>query len=191
MKDIVKILKEGGVAVVPTDTLYGLVALALDEQAVEKVYKIKKRTPTKPFIILLASINDLKTFGIEPNTETLHILEKVWPGKVSVTLALPGDLAVRNKFTYLHRGINTLAFRVPDKKNLHELLIQTGPLIAPSANPEGKNPAETIEQAKEYFGDSINEYVDEGVLAGEHSTLIEIENGKFDVLRHGAGDVKL
>lgn len=62
---IVSILKSGGVGILPTDTLYGLVASAFDEKAAERIYELRKRTPDKPMIILISSLEDLKTFGIE------------------------------------------------------------------------------------------------------------------------------
>lgn len=185
MKNLPDILIKGGVAVMPTDTLYGIVASALNSEAVQKVYSIKKRTPTKPFIILISELTDLSLFDITPDNAVLASLKKIWPGKVSVIFSLEIQKSI-NKFEYLHRGTNTLAFRIPDKSDLRELLKETGPLIAPSANPEGKNPASTIEEAEKYFGDEIGLYVDGGYLSGEPSTLIKIQNGKVEVLREGA-----
>ena len=90
---------------------------------------------------------------------------------------------------YLNLGKETLAFRMPDKKDLLELLKKTGPLISTSANPEGKKPALTVEEAKAYFGSNVDFYVDEGRLESLSSTLIKIENGKIVVLREGAVEI--
>lgn len=133
---ITHILKNGGIGILATETLYGLVGSALSKKAVERIYKLKKRTPSKPFIILISNLNDLNHFNIKINNSIKKFLQKIWPNPVSIIL-----LCHDNKFEYLHRGTNTLAFRIPDKPDLLELLKQTGPLVAPSANPEGLSSA--------------------------------------------------
>jgi len=180
-KKYVEIIKNGRVGVIATDTLYGIVGLATSREAVERIYTIKKRNPTKPLIILIASYEDLKTFGVDLSEEQKKALEKFWPGPVSIVLPWKG-----NEFEYLDRGTGTLAFRFPKKENLLTFLIQTGPLVAPSANPEGLLPATTIPEAKEYFGDTVDFYLDEGTLNGSPSTLILLDNeGKIVVIREG------
>jgi L-threonylcarbamoyladenylate synthase len=174
-------LLSGGIAVIPTDTIYGLVGKALDKAVVERIYKVKKRSPHKPFVILISNISDLALFDIKPDKATKDILSGVWPGQVSVILPCPSE-----KFSYLHRGTETLAFRLPDKKDLVELLKSTGPLVAPSANPQSLEPARTIKEAKKYFGDEVDFFVDGGELNSPPSTLIKIIKGNVEILREGA-----
>ncbi len=152
------ILKNGGIAVLPTDTLYGIVGSAVSKKAVQKIYKVRKRTPSKPCIILISSITDLKKFGIK--NIPLKELREVWPGKVSVILPCP-----YKKFEYLHRGTNKLAFRLPDSVWLCTLLKKTGPLVAPSANIEGQTPAYTIEEAENYFGGKVEIFMSTKVVS--------------------------
>ncbi len=174
-------LKNNGVGVLPTDTLYGLVGSALSKKAVGKIYQLKKRNPQKPLIILISSLSDLALFKIKVDQKTKKILNQCWPGKVSVIFPCPSK-----KFAYLHRGGETLAFRLPDKKDLRFLLKKTGPLVAPTANPEGLEPAKTIEEAKAYFNDQVDFYLDQGRLDSLPSTLIKVESGRVEVLRRGA-----
>ncbi len=171
------ILKDGGVGVLATDTLYGLVGKALDEKAVGRIYGLKKRQPSKPFIILIGRIEDLDLFGISLDQELKAQLKTYWPGPVSIVLPCS-----KKEFRYLHRGTNTLAFRVPAKASLRKVLKSTGPLVAPSANPEQQLPAETIAQAKAYFGDEVDFYK-QGSGTGHPSKLIEIVHGEVKVLR--------
>ena len=178
--DVIENLKNGGVGVIPTDTLYGLVGRADMKDTVGRIYKIKERSSEKPCIILISSLNDLEKFNVKISDEIRKILEKYWPGQVSVVL--PTD---DNNFDYLTRGTGSLAFRLPDNKKFQELIKKTGPLIAPSANPEGEEPARTIELAKQYFNDKVDFYIDGGELKGDSSTLIKFENGKIVVLRKG------
>ena len=171
----------------PTDTIYGMVASALDKKAVMKVYELRKRSPEKPFIILISSYGGLDLFGVRLSAKQKSVLEKIWPGKASVILDC--DL---EKFKYLHRGTKTLAFRFPDKNDLIGLLKETGPLIAPSANFEGEPPALTIKEAENYFGDKIDFYEDAGKLESLPSTLVKIDSaGKLEVLREGAVEIVL
>lgn len=178
---IIKILNGGGIGVLPTDTQYGIVASALNQKAVEKVYTLRKRSPDKPFIILISSLEDLKLFEITLNDTTINYLANIWPNPVSVVLPCNS-----NKFSYLHRGTNSLAFRIPKNDELISLLKETGPLIAPSANFEGHPYAKTTLEAKEYFKDNIDFYEDVGKLESNPSTLIKIEGEKIEILRQGA-----
>ena len=176
------ILKKDGIGVMPTDTIYALVGSALSKKAVERIYHVRKREKTKPFIVLISSLKDLKLFGVKVSKEHLKILKALWP--LDVTRGKPGPvsviLPVRNKkFSYLHRGASaaggSIAFRLPKSKKLINILKKTGPLVAPSANPAGKSPAFTIRKARIYFGDRVDFYVDRGVLRGEPSSIIEIK----------------
>lgn len=183
-QEIAKKIKSGSIGVIPTDTIYGIAASAWSKKAVERAYKIMKRNPKKPFIILVGSIADLVLFNIKLDATTRNILEKIWPGKISVVFPVKSK-----RFQYLHRGTKTLAFRVPKKKNLLNLLQKTGPLISSSANPQGKKPAKTIAEAKKYFGDKIDFYIDGGKMKSLPSTLVEIKNGRICVTRKGAGKI--
>lgn len=175
-----QVLKKGGVIIAPTDTLYGVLARALDKKAVESVYKIKGRDENKPFIILITDIKDLNKFGAKHS----NILENVgmFPKGKKVSFILPCN---SKKFEYLHRGSKSLAFRLVSKrnKNLFTLIKNVGPLVAPSANPQGLNPAKTIWEAKKYFGDKIDLYINAGKRDSKPSTIISFLEEKPIVLR--------
>lgn len=173
-------MKKGGVGVLATDTIYGLAGSALAPATVERIYKLRCRNFKKPMIVLISSLDDLKLFKIKLNKREREVAAKLWPGKVSIILNCPYP-----EFKYLHRGANTVAFRFPKKIDLVGLISKTGPLVAPSANLEGKEPAKTIEEARVYFGDQIDFYLDEGRILGLPSTLVAIRNGKLAVKRNG------
>lgn len=174
---LIELLRNAGVAVIPTDTIYGIVARAEDKQAVEDVYNIRGRHPGKPCIILISEIADVKAFGIDPNPY-ITTLNTHWPGPVSIILPCKHP-----ELAYLHRGTNSLAFRLPDVKWLRDLLHNTGPLVAPSANTEGNPPAVTIAEAKHQFGDRVGYYLGHGKIHGKPSTVISLLNGKNEVIR--------
>ncbi len=181
-KNISTIIKTGGIGVFPTDTIYGIIGSAFSKRAVKRIYSVKGRDENKPFIILISQTSDLKKFAINPTLirANKRILEKFWPGPVSVILPCP-----EKKFEYLHRGTKSLAFRFPAKKNkkLLALLAKTGPLVAPSANPQGLPPAETIVQAKRYFADKVDFYVSAGTKKGKPSQVISLLFGDPKIIR--------
>lgn len=182
---VIKILKAGGIGVLPTDTIYGLVGQALNKSTVERIYKVRQRRPDKPLIILIGSLSDLKFFGVKLTSAEEKILKKNWPGQISIILP-----CLNQKFKYLHRGTKSLAFRFPDKKSLREVLKKTGPLVAPSANPEGEKPADNLPEAAGYFGTAVDFYYGRGSLIGQPSTLVKLDNDNLVVLRRGGAIVR-
>lgn len=188
-ENVIKILKNNGVVVMPTDTIYGMVGKADNESVVNRIYAIRKRDPKKPCIVLIGDISELKKFSIILNEEQENKIKKLWPisamtdighqRATSIILDCPDE-----KFSYLHRGTNTLAFRLPSPEAFRNMLLKTGPLIAPSANLETFPPSETIEDAKKHFGDSVDLYVDGGLLIGKASRLIKLhKDGTVSILR--------
>lgn len=175
--EVIHCLKNGGVAVLRTDTLYGVVASVLSRSAVERVYKLRHRNEKKACIVLIANESHLPT---RPPIYAEQMLKQVWPG--SVTVILPVDDVVPE---WLHRGLKSLAFRVPADPELRKLLLKTGPLIAPSANTEGSPPAETIDEAIAYFGEGVDIYVNNGIVKkGKPSKLLRpLPDGTIERLR--------
>jgi len=168
------LLKQGKVGILPTDTLYGLVASALNDDAVSRVYALKGRTATKKCITLISSLADLSDFGVVLTDAQREVLEHLWPGPVSVVFP------------------SGMSFRLPDNPALISFLKESGPLIAPSANPEGLPPAETIEEAQKYFGDTVDFYKEGGRLSGEPSTLVSLdESGSLTLLRQGSRQIAI
>ncbi len=184
--DITTTLNKGGVVVMPTDTIYGIVARAEDEAAVTRVYKIRNRDIHKPCIILIGEINELKKFSIHISKEQESVLNQNWPfdtaqdlRPTSIILDCPDE-----KFEYLHRRTQTLAFRVPIQKDLREFLMKSGPLIAPSANLATRSPSENIIEAESYFGNSVDLYVDGGLIMGKASKVIKLhKDGTMSIIR--------
>lgn len=170
-------LKAGKVGVIPTDTIYGLVACAINQDAALRVIDVKGRK-NKPGTILAASINQLVELGLK--RRYLTAVEQYWPGAISVIIPTGPWL------DYLHQGKYSLAVRIPDYPELQALLQRTGPLITTSANMADKNPSKDLKDAMNYFHDKIDFYVDGGTLNGEASTVIRIVDDAVEVLREGA-----
>jgi L-threonylcarbamoyladenylate synthase len=173
-------IKDGVIAVLPTDTIYGIVGTALNSKTVEKIYRLRKRTSSKPMILLVESEKQIIDLGINLSLKQTQLLFKVWPNPISVVIDAP-----LQKLQYLHRGKKSLAFRVPNNEWLLKLLKITGPIVAPSANFEGEDPAKNILEARKYFNDSVELYIDAGELKSKPSTLVKLEQDKLTVLREG------
>lgn len=171
-----KLSKPGTVGVIPTDTVYGLVARAADEAAVTRLYALKGREH-KPGTIIAANIDQLVELGIK--RRYLTAVEQFWPGAVSVEIPHHVD--------YLSQVTGRQAFRIPADKDLQKLLLETGPLQTSSANSPGEPPANTIAAAKKYFGDKIDFYIDGGDLSNRQpSTIICIIDDEIEIIREGA-----
>lgn len=178
MKDVSEQLQQPGeIAVIPTDTVYGVVARAADPQAVARLYKLKHREG-KPGTLVAANIDQLINIGIDFNH--LKLVEKLWPDAISVIIPCGQNLR------YIHQGKHSLAVRVPDSSWLLELLQKTGPLLTSSANQPGEPPATTIDEAKTYFGDQVGWYEDGGIVNREPSTVVKVVDSKIEVIRPGA-----
>lgn len=172
----------GGVGVLPTDTVYGLVAKASDRTAVKRLYDLKQREG-KPGTIIAADVDQLEDLGLK--RRYLKAVEQFWPGAVSVIIPCGAELE------YLHEGKNSLAVRIPDDEKLQKLLKQTGPLLTSSANHPGEPTAMNITEAKAYFGDKVDFYEDDGNLSGRQpSTIIRIVDDAIEIIREGAVKIK-
>lgn len=176
---VAECLLAGGIVVLRTDTIYGIVASAANEKACDTVFAIKQRDADKACIVLIA--------------DTMQ----AWDGTSRVALAdmhtktsddFPTSLIVPvadNTPAWIHHGNQDVAFRVPVTKPwLIEMLRMSGPVIAPSANLQGHEPAKNIDEAITYFGSAVDLYVDGGeVSASEPSHLYRLNDGELERLR--------
>jgi L-threonylcarbamoyladenylate synthase len=176
-EQLISLLARGEVCVIPTDTVYGVVGKLSSPAAVAKIYAVKQRDPGKPVgTILAASIAQVAALTTK---SALKLAAEFWPGPTSVIV--PAD----STYEYAHKGENSLAIRIPASETLRALLIQTGPLASSSANLQAQEPATTVAEAKEYFGDNIPLYIDGGDLSNRApSRIVRIENdGQLTVVR--------
>jgi tRNA threonylcarbamoyl adenosine modification protein (Sua5/YciO/YrdC/YwlC family) len=175
--ELLKFLQNGAVGVMPTDTLYGVVCRAADPHAVARLYELKSRE-RKPGTVIAATIEQLVELGVK--ARYLKAVEQFWPGAVSVQLPLD------NSLSYYHQGVFHGAFRIPDNAEICALLEQTGPLLTSSANQPGGPPATNIAEARAYFGDQVDFYVDGGDLSGRGpSTVLRVVDDAIEILREG------
>ena len=178
MDEAAEYLMQGGVGVLPTDTLYGLVGSALDPDAVDRIYDLKERQPDKPVIVLISQLEQLEQFGVVMSEQLKERLMTYWPGPYTIVLSIEDE-----QFEYLDRGRMAIAFRMPASDELRALIDVVGPIIAPSANTEGRPPARNVAAAKAYFGTDVDFYIEGGDLDGPPSTIIEFDGEEVNTLR--------
>jgi len=179
---IQKFSADGVVGVIPTDTVYGLVAKANDPTAVKRLYDLKLREG-KPGTLIAANLEQLEGLGLKHRY--LKAVEQFWPGAVSVIIPCGPELE------YLHEGKFSLAVRIPADEDLRKFLEHTGPLLTSSANHPGKPTAMNVDEARAYFGDKVDFYEDGGDLSGRQpSTIIRIVDDAIEIIRQGAVKIK-
>lgn len=174
---LLRLLADGAVGVIPTDTVYGLVARADNPQAVQKLYALKHRE-RKPGTTIAADASQLVALGLPP--AAVRQAARLWPNPLSVVMPLGSELA------YLHAGIGSAPFRVVASDQLGRFLRQSGPLLTSSANLPGMPPAASLAEAQRYFGGQVDFYVDGGVLDNEPSTIVRLDGDKVEIIREGA-----
>ncbi|MEK7659432.1 MAG: L-threonylcarbamoyladenylate synthase [Patescibacteria group bacterium] len=184
IQEAVAVLKLGGVIVYPTDTLYGLGANALEIGPVERIFKIKQRSKSKPLPIAVRNINWAKELAFIYKKEE-KILEAAWPG--AVTVVLPKRNIVPDILT---AGQRSVAMRIPNSLFIDELLGKFGyPITSTSANISDELPSFKISEIIERFENS--EYkpdlvIDAGDLKqSEPSTVLDLTTDKPKILRIG------
>ena len=158
---IIKVLANGGLVVMRSDTVYGIFASALNERAVEKLHSVRERDLGRGFIVLVDSIKTVACM-VQLNDEINKRLATIWRANSSTSVILPADELKETWLADTRESKPTICFRMPNDENLRKLLAKTGPLCAPSANTPGQPPARNITEARAYFGDAVNLYVDGG-----------------------------
>jgi L-threonylcarbamoyladenylate synthase len=178
LNEIAKSLSSGAVVLMPTDTIYGLHALAGDESAVARIAEIKGREETKPFIVLAASMDQLAPLGILAPSKTLEALALLWPAPLTAILPLAAPIAAS-------RGASTLAVRIPALDWLRQLVSRTGPLVSTSANRSGEPPVEDPSLLARDLQEQLDAIIDGGVRSGEPSAILDLTSGDPHFLREG------
>jgi L-threonylcarbamoyladenylate synthase len=176
-------LKSNGVIGFPTETVYGLAANAFSEEAIKKVFEVKKRPTFNPLIVHIKSILELDKVAIEIPEKAYRLAAIFWPGPL--TLILKKKSTISNLVT---ANQDTVAVRVPKHPLALELLNQLDfPLVAPSANPYTRISPTTAIHVENYFANQIDMVLDGGTCtSGIESTIIGFDNDTVILYRLGA-----
>ncbi|MCH2550225.1 MAG: threonylcarbamoyl-AMP synthase [Alphaproteobacteria bacterium] len=178
------ILNKGGIVAFPTETVYGLGADARNEEAVLKVFRVKKRPSFNPLIIHLADI-ELAKRQAEFNALAIYVAEVFWPGPLTLVLPRASDCNVSR---IACAGLKTLALRVPENPAAQDLLTTfSGPIAAPSANISGSVSPTRADHISDSLLDKTDLILDGGPCKiGLESTVLDLTVDQPRILRHGA-----
>ncbi|MBR1801849.1 threonylcarbamoyl-AMP synthase [Candidatus Saccharibacteria bacterium] len=174
------ILLSGGTVIFPTDTVYGLGAVANNDAAVEKLFEIKGRDIKKPINLLIADYEDLLKIAEIPSREEGKLMEKYWPGPLTIILKRKQNVA-----NVAAANGGTIGVRIPDSEIARNLIREVGfPIATTSVNLAGKEPAVKVEDIDEKILDSVDFILDGGECKLKTpSKIVKIENGVVKILR--------
>nr|WP_171841531.1 L-threonylcarbamoyladenylate synthase [Streptococcus suis] len=175
------ILENGGAVVLPTETVYGLFAQALNEEAVNRVYQLKQRPRDKAMNLNVSNLNDIYFFS----QNTPFFLEKLYnrfmPGPLTIILKANDNVPF-----WINSGLDTVGFRLPNHEQTLRLISETGPLIGPSANISGNESGKKFSDIQAQFSVDLPGIEDDQALTGIDSTILDLSGQKARILRQGA-----
>lgn len=180
-----KILENNGVIAFPTETVYGLGAIASEENY-KKMVNIKKRPPDKPFTLMISSLKQVDEL-VEISDIAKKIIDKFAPGPITIILK-----SKKNVPHFADLGSGFIGIRIPQSDFILKLIDRIDkPLLVPSANPSGLPPATSSKEVYEYFNDSIDGIVEGNVRSNIPSTIVKVENNEIILLREGEISLKI
>ena len=179
-KQLRESLDNGEAIVLPTETVYGLFAKALDESAVNHVYELKNRPREKAMNLNVASYEDILSYSKEQPKYLKQLYDVFLPGPLTIILKA-NDQVPR----WINSGLATVGFRLPDHPVTRELIQAEGPLIGPSANKSGKASGLYFDQIRAQFDFQVTGYQDDDALLGIDSTILDLSVSPAKILRQG------
>lgn len=181
MTDLAAILASGGALVLPTETVYGLFAQALDEEAVNRVYALKNRPRDKALNLNVAKLETILQYSKNQPAYLDKLYQAFLPGPLTIILEANDQVPA-----WINSGLTTIGFRVPKHPVTLDLIAQTGPLIGPSANLSGQASGTRFEQIMADFDGQVEGVADDAAITGLDSTILDLSGSKARILRQGA-----
>ena len=181
MHKIEKTLAAGGAVVLPTETVYGLFAQALNEEAVERVYELKRRPRDKALNLNVASLEDIYAFSKNQPSYLDQLYQAFIPGPLTIILQANDRVP-----SWINSGMETVGFRIPNHPVTLDLIRKYGPLIGPSANLSGEASGTSFQQIMLDFQEQVLGVEDDAALTGQDSTILDLSGEKARIMRQGA-----
>jgi len=177
-----KIIRSGGVAVFPTETVYGLGCSPFRKTAVKRIFRIKGRAFRKPLSVIVSDFRQVKKLVRNMSPLALRLMSSHWPGPLTIIFRKSGRVPAS-----VTGGSGTVGIRMPDHLITQELIRAAGtPLVATSANRSGRKPSTTAKSAAKAV-EEADIVIDGGRSAlRKPSTVIDLSGKKPKILRRGA-----
>ena len=181
MEKIKQELEKGKAVVLPTETVYGLFAKALDEKAVDHVYQLKRRPRDKALNLNVAGLDDILNFSKNQPPYLQQLVDHFLPGPLTIILEANERVPY-----WVNSDMATVGFRMPSHPVTLELIREFGPLIGPSANLSGQASGVSFYKILQDFDQEVLGIEDDAFLTGQDSTIIDLSGDKVKILRQGA-----
>lgn len=181
---VAKKMKEGKIAIFPTETVYGIGTSAFKETSCKRIYEIKKRPYHKPLIVLVSDEDMLFEVIESVNELERKLIERFWPGPLTIIFEKKKNGKLADSITC---GDSSVGVRMTDGKVARMLIEEGGvPIVAPSANLSGNPSGTKIKEIVEELGDEVDYILDYGDIEDDTtSTIVKVENDGIHVLRQG------
>lgn len=183
LKETAQIIKNGGIAVFPTETVYGIGVNGLDENSIKKLFEAKKRPFSKPISLLVNNIEMIEKVSKNISKQEYALIKTFMPGPLTIILKKKDILP-----NILTANLDTVGIRIPANNIALDLIKYTGiPIATSSANISGEACCSNIEDIKICFGDNVDYYLD-GTTNSINlpSTIVQIIDGIPHILREGS-----
>ena len=180
IQQALQVLRSGGLVAFPTDTVYGLGALAFDGKAVELIYAAKDRPVEKAIPVLIADQEDMEKVGMNIPETAYKLASRFWPGPLTCIIPKKPTLPESVSAT------STVGVRVPNHEITRALLRMAGPMAVTSANISGQQSPSTTEKVFSQLSGRIDLILDGGkTQGGVPSTVVDCTGGEIKILRKG------
>ena len=176
-----KELEAGRAVILPTETVYGIFAKALDQEAVDYIYELKRRPREKALNLNVADEEDVRIYSKNQPSYLTKLIESFLPGPLTIILQANEKVP-----EWIHSGMSTVGFRMPAHPKTLELIRKYGPLVGPSANLSGHASGTKYEAIIKEFDQVIPGFEDDAFLTGQDSTILDISGSKARILRQGS-----
>ena len=178
-----KIIKEGGIVIFPTETVYGIGTNGLNKEAIKKLYEVKQRPLNKPISLLVSNIEMVNQVAKNISKLEYKIMQNFFPGPLTIILEkkdIVPDILTANT--------NTVGIRMPSGEIARKLIEYAGiPIATPSANISGKPSGTNIKDIQKDFEGKVDYFIDNGESKlGIPSTIVRVINNEVHILRHGS-----
>ena len=178
-----KIIKEGGIVIFPTETVYGIGTNGLDKEAIKRLYEVKQRPLNKPISLLVSNIEMVNQVAKNISKLEYKIMQNFFPGPLTIILEkkdIVPDILTANT--------NTVGIRMPSGEIARKLIEYAGiPIATPSANISGKPSGTNIKDIQKDFEGKVDYFIDNGESKlGIPSTIVRVINNEVHILRHGS-----
>ena len=178
-----KIVKSGGVILYPTETIYGLGCNAYNEEAIVRIFSIKRRPETKPLLVLVNNFAMLKTLVEEIPPLAAKLMKHFWPGSLTLIFQACQDVS-----SLITAGSRKIGVRIPNNNFCLKLISGCRvPIVSTSANISGQRQNQNIGSLKDQFVDQVDLLLDAGTLPKSlSSTVVDISEFVLKIIREGA-----